>query len=191
MTTDSGIPPMRVWTREEMMARIAFFSDLTGSKGGLPDSPLPECERELINVIGFRPPTDEGGARTSPVGGDSSRAAAIPIDEGFNLGFARAKPGCGPLMHNHDTNETFMPVTGRWRCSWNEGEAEEHVEVGPCDVVSFPPGVARRFMNVSYDEPEKEHVLLFIIAGNQPKAEFTPLAMQRVAEWQSSQDRPS
>jgi uncharacterized RmlC-like cupin family protein len=179
----NGIPPIRVWTREEMMGRIAFFSQLSGSRGGLPDSPLPECERELINVIGFRPPSDEGGATTSPVGGDSSRAAAIPIDEGFNMGFARARPGRGPLMHNHDTNETFMPINGRWRCSWNEGAAEEHVEVGPCDVVSFPPGVARRFMNVTWDEPDQEHLLLFVIAGNQPKAEFTPLAMQRVAEF--------
>jgi len=38
-------------------------------------------------------------------------------------------------------------------------------------------GVARRFMNVTYDEPGREHLLMFIIGGDQPQAEFTPAAM--------------
>jgi len=42
------MPELRPWTRQEMMKRVAFFKDLKGSKGGLPDSDLPECERELI-----------------------------------------------------------------------------------------------------------------------------------------------
>lgn len=99
------MPELRPWTRQEMMKRVAFFKDLKGSKGGLPDSDLPECERELINVIGFQPPKEESAA-VSPVGAESSRNSAIPISEGFNLGFARAKPGCGPLMHNHNTRRS-------------------------------------------------------------------------------------
>ncbi|CAH0357042.1 hypothetical protein [Sphingobium sp. CECT 9361] len=166
------IPQLRSISREDMMKRVALFKDLKGSKTGLPDSGLPECERELINVIGFQPPEGEG-AVVSPVGADAARHSAIPIAEGFNLGFARCKPGRGPLMHNHDTNETFMPITGRWRCEWNEGAERDFIDVGPCDVVSFPPGVARRFMNVTEAEPEAEHVLMFVIAGNGPKAEFT------------------
>ena len=47
------LPPARVWTKEEMMKRVARFADLKGSRGGLDDSELPECHRELINVIGF------------------------------------------------------------------------------------------------------------------------------------------
>ena len=65
---------------------------------------------------------------------------AIPIAEGFNLGYCKAKPGKGPLMHNHDTNETFIAMTGRWRCEWNEGEAMEYVDLDPYDVISFPVG---------------------------------------------------
>lgn len=164
---------LRTISREEMMKRVALFKDLKGSKMGLPDSELPECERELINVIGFRPPENEGTV-VSPVGSDAARQSAIPIAEGFNLGFARCKPGRGPLMHNHDTNETFMPITGRWRCAWNEGEDYDYIDVDPCDVVSFPPGIARRFMNITEGEPDTEHVLLFVIAGNAPQAEFTP-----------------
>src|ERR671928_999608 len=171
---------IRTLSREDMLKRVARFRKLKGSDGGLPDSPLPECRRKLYAVIGFQPPVDRAsGAATSPVGDDASSMPAIAIAEGFNLGYCKAKPGKGPLMHNHDTNETFIAMTGRWRCEWNEGEAMEWVDLDPYDVISFPVGVARRFMNVTYDEPGKEHLLMFIIGGNQPQAEFTPAAMAR------------
>jgi len=166
---------IRTWTRAEMMKRVARFKKLKGSDGGLPDSPLPECRRKLYAVIGFQPPADGN----SPVGANASAMPAISIAEGFNLGYCKAKPGKGPLMHNHDTNETFIALTGRWRAEWNEGDQMEHVDLGPYDVISFPVGVARRFMNVTYDEPGKEHLLMFIIGGDQPQAEFTPAAIER------------
>src|SRR5678815_4003247 len=170
---------IRSWPREEMLKRVARFRSLKGSDGGLPDSKLPECRRKLYAVIGFQPPMSDSEAVTSPVGANASAMPAISISEGFNLGYCKAKPGKGPLMHNHDTNETFIAMTGKWRCEWNEGEAMEWVDLDPYDVISFPVGVARRFMNVTYDEPGKEHLLMFIIGGNQPQAEFTPAAMQR------------
>ena len=170
---------IRTWSREEMLKRVARFRKLRGSDGGLPDSPLPECRRKLYAVIGFQKPSSSNEATTSPVGEDASSMPAISIAEGFNLGYCKAKPGKGPLMHNHDTNETFIAMTGRWRCEWNEGDAKQHVDLDPYDVISFPVGVARRFMNVTYDEPDREHLLMFIIGGDQPQAEFTPAAMQR------------
>jgi mannose-6-phosphate isomerase-like protein (cupin superfamily) len=170
---------IRNWTKAEMMKRVARFKKLKGSDGGLPDSPLPECKRKLYAVIGFQPPMSDNAATTSPVGADASAMPAISIAEGFNLGYCKARPGKGPLMHNHDTNETFIAMTGRWRCEWNEGDAMQSVDLDPYDVISFPVGVARRFMNVTYDEPGKEHLLMFIIGGNQPQAEFTAAAMQR------------
>jgi mannose-6-phosphate isomerase-like protein (cupin superfamily) len=157
------------------MKRVARFRSLKGSDGGLPDSPLPECRRKLYAVIGFQPP--ETG--DSPVGANAATMPAIAIAEGFNLGYCKARPGKGPLMHNHDTNETFIAMTGRWRAEWNEGAAMEYVDLDPYDVISFPVGVARRFMNVTYDEPEREHLLMFIIGGDQPLAEFTPAALAR------------
>jgi len=170
---------IRTWRREEMLKGVARFGTLKGSGGGLPDSRLPECRRKLYAVIGFQPPMSDSAAVTSPVGGDASAMPAIAIAEGFNLGYCKAKPGKGPLMHNHDTNETFIALTGKWRCEWNEGDAMEHVDLDPYDVISFPTGVARRFMNVTYGEPDREHLLMFIIGGNQPQAEFTPDAMRR------------
>ena len=181
---------IRNLSKRAMAKRIARFSKLKGSDGGLPDSPLPECRRKLYAVIGFSPPKKASKATTSPVGDDASSMPAIAIAEGFNLGYCRAKPGKGPLMHNHDTNETFIPMTGRWRCEWNEGRRKLHADLGPYDVISFPPGVARRFMNVTYREPDKEHLLMFVIGGNQPRAEFTPAAMRRCEAWAAENRRP-
>ena len=181
---------IRNWSREEMLKRVARFRKLKGSDGGLPDSLLPECRRTLYAVIGFQPPLSDDPATTSPVGANASAMPAISIAEGFNLGYCRAKPGKGPLMHNHDTNETFIALTGRWRCEWNEGEAMEHVDLDPYDVISFPVGVARRFMNVTFDEPGKEHLLMFIIGGDQPQAEFTPDAMRRCEEFSRDRSAP-
>jgi hypothetical protein len=164
--------------RSDMMKRVAFFKDLKGFDGGLPDSKMKGCIRKLYNVIGFQPPNGEGGALTSPVGEEAARMAAIKISEGFNLGYCRAKPGNGPMMHNHDTNETFIPMTGKWRCSWENEKGEvEFVDVDPFDVVSFPPGVARRFENITKGDPNEESVLMFVIGGDGPRAEFTDQAM--------------
>ncbi|MGE3572198.1 MAG: cupin domain-containing protein [Burkholderiales bacterium] len=181
---------IRPLSKQAMAKRIARFAKLKGSDGGLPDSPLPECRRKLYAVIGFSPPKKASKATTSPVGDDASSMPAIAVAEGFNLGYCRAKPGKGPLMHNHDTNETFIPMTGRWRCEWNEGRRKLHADLGPYDVISFPPGVARRFMNVTYREPDKEHLLMFVIGGNQPRAEFTPAAMRRCEAWAAENRRP-
>jgi len=176
------LPKMGI-SRAEMMKRVARFKDLKGSDGGLPDSKSPHCERILYNVIGFQPPHDEGGAVTSPVGDDASRLAAIPISEGFNLGYCRAKPGKGPMMHNHDTNETFIPMTGIWRCSWeNERGQVESVDLNPFDVISFPPGAIRRFENVKAAANGEDAILMFVIGGDGPKAEFTDKAMKELED---------
>jgi len=135
---------IRPLSKKAMAKRIARFAKLKGSDGGLPDSPLPECRRKLYAVIGFSPPKKASKATTSPVGDDASSMPAIAVAEGFNLGYCRAKPGKGPLMHNHDTNETFIPMTGRWRCEWNEGRRKLHADLGPYDVISFPPALHER-----------------------------------------------
>ena len=169
------------FTKEEMNSRVARFDQLQGFDGGLPDSKHPDSIRTLYNVIGFQPPENHDPATTSPVGTQAAEAAAIKISEGFNLGYCKAKPGKGPMMHNHDTNETFIPMTGKWRCSWEIDNTVEYYEVDPLDVVSFPAGVQRRFENITFDEPDKEHILMVIIGGNAPQAEFSPEAMEELS----------
>ncbi|MBI1777736.1 MAG: cupin domain-containing protein [Proteobacteria bacterium] len=170
------------WSREAMLKRVARFDRLKGSDGGLPDSRYPESIRTLYNVIGFQPPEGEGEVH-SPVGAEAARMAAIPIREGFNLGFCRCKSGKGPLMHNHDTNETFIALTGVWRASWESAPGKvEWIDLKPYDVVSFPPGVPRRFENVTPGDPELDQLLLFVIGGDSPMAEFTPAALELLAK---------
>ena len=168
-------------SRKEMLKRVARFRKLKGSDGGLPDSKMPGCERILYNVIGFQPPKTERGGKQSPVGTKASRMAAIKISEGFNLGYCRAAPGKGPMLHNHDTNETFIAMTGTWRASWlNKKGKLEHVDLKPLDVISFPPGAIRRFMNLTKGPRNKDSILMFIIGGNAPSSEFTHESMQRL-----------
>lgn len=161
-------------TREEMLQRVARYKDLRGYDGGLADSNMPSAIRFLFNVIGFQPPQTERGGAGSPVGAQAARMSSIKISEGFNLGYCEALPGKGPMMHNHDTNETFINMTGIWRASWELENGEiEYVDLDPLDVISFPPGAIRRFENVTDGPKDQYAILMFIISGNAPTAEFT------------------
>jgi mannose-6-phosphate isomerase-like protein (cupin superfamily) len=173
--------PRRGYSKKEMLKRVARFKKLKGSDGGLPDSKMPGCERFLYNVIGFQPPRVERGGKQSPVGLKAARMAAIKISEGFNLGYCKAVPGKGPMLHNHDTNETFICMTGTWRASWeNERGKLEHVDLKPLDLISFPPGASRRFMNVTKGPKNKTSILMFVIGGDAPSAEFTSESMRAI-----------
>jgi quercetin dioxygenase-like cupin family protein len=168
-------------SREDMDKRIARFSDLKGFGGGLPDSYMPSALRILYNVIGFQPPAGEASGVVSPVGAQAARMSAIKISEGFNLGYCEALPGKGPMMHNHDTNETFICMTGTWRASWeNEDGGVEHADLAPLDVISFPPGAIRRFENVTDGPADQYSVLMFVISGDAPGAEFSAEAMSEI-----------
>ena len=175
--------PRKPVSRRDMLKRVARFSKVKGSDGGLPDSYHPSAERILYNVIGFQPPSVEAGGMVSPVGDKAARMSAIKISEGFNLGFCRALPGKGPMMHNHDTNETFIGITGTWRASWEDPRGKvQHVDLEPLDVISFPAGVIRRFENVSRGAKTKYSTLMFVISGDGPSAEFSREAMAELAE---------
>jgi mannose-6-phosphate isomerase-like protein (cupin superfamily) len=174
------LPRTRV-SRKEMLKRVARFKKLKGSDGGLPDSNMPGCERTLYNVIGFQPPQVERGGKQSPVGLDAARMAAVKISEGFNLAYCRAKPGKGPMLHNHDTNETFIAMTGTWRASWLDPKGKlEHVDLKPLDLISFPPGVIRRFQNVTKGPKNKDSILMVVIASDAPTSEFTVESMREI-----------
>ncbi len=173
--------PRRYLSRAEMEQRIARFKDLKGFDGGLVDSHMPSAERILYNVIGFQPPATESEGIVSPVGAKAARMSSVKISEGFNLGYCEALPGKGPMMHNHDTNETFICMTGRWRASWeNEDGSVDHADLDPLDVISFPPGMIRRFENITDGPADAYSVLMFVISGDAPGAEFTREALTEI-----------
>ena len=168
--------PVRWMSRQEMLSNyVARFKDLKGSSHGLPNSEIEGHRKYIMNVFGFEPP--EGADAVNPVGDETP--SAIKPKAGFSVGYLRARPHNGPVLHNHDTNETFIPLSGKWRFSWEASPAHiEVVELDPYDTVSFPPGVPRMFENLVPAVDEEEGLLLAIVGGEAPVSEATPGVVQ-------------
>ena len=47
-------------------------------------------------------------------------------------------------------------------------------------MISFPPGAIRRFENVTPGPSGEDAILMFVIGGDGPKAEFTDAAMKEL-----------
>jgi hypothetical protein len=54
------------------------------------------------------------------------------------------------------------------------------VDLKPLDVISFPPGASRRFMNVTKGPKNRPSILMFVIGGDAPTAEFIRESMQKL-----------
>ncbi|MFI9456578.1 MULTISPECIES: cupin domain-containing protein [unclassified Amycolatopsis] len=168
------------FSENDLRARVARFTDLAGTDGGAPDTVLAGCARVMFNVIGFRPPERNGADDDqviSPIGAKSSGNAPIDIAEGFNLAYIKATPGNGTILHNHDTNETFIPLSGTWRFRCND-EDDLYVDLGPFDVISLPAGLQRRFTNLAAAPGTEESLMIVIVAGDRPKSVIYPEVLQ-------------
>ena len=66
--------------------------------------------------------------------------------------------------------------------SLNEDGSVEHIDLDPLDVISFPPGAIRRFENVTDGPTDEESILMFVIAGDAPAAEFSREAMSELKQ---------
>lgn len=160
-------------TREQLLARVAPFSSLSREEGGFPDSDIPGCQRAILNVLGYEEPEKVAGEEmSSPLGDKGSASSAIPVSEGINIGFVECTPGEGVVAHNHDTNETFTVINGRWRFVCNDDD-DMYVDLEPLDTISFPTGVERRFTNLSSDRGDDSPSLVLVaVAGDRPGAFF-------------------
>ena len=168
------IPVMKP-TREAMMKCVARYKDLYRADRSLPDCDVPGYERTLVNVIGFAAPEAASDVKAySPVG-DKAKPAISHLKAGFGVAFVEAEPGKGVMMHNHDTNETFMPMEGVWRVTWEGDKGNDFVDLDRLDTISVPPQMQRQFHCLSAP-PGKKGVLLVVIGGDQPAAEFSPEA---------------
>ena len=163
--------PIRWVPREELLSKyVARYDQLTSSTTGLPDSEIDGHYKAILNVFGFDPP--EGADSVNPVG---DAVGPIAPKAGFSVGFTKCKPGNGPVLHNHNTCETFMPLTGRWRFTWESSPAhDEFIDLDPYDTVAFPPGVPRRFENLIPAPSDEEGLMLAIVGQDAPISEAMP-----------------
>lgn len=148
-------------TPEQMNKRVARYKLLTYPPDRYPDSQLPGHVRKNFLIVG----------RGLVVDGGNDPLSAIPIEEGFQMSYVEAEPGNGPMLHNHDTNETFVAIRGRWRVIWGRDE-EHHLDLDPLDVCAVPPFVPRRFINIERAANGEVGLLLTVQPGNAPNVEF-------------------
>ena len=137
----------KVYTNEEMLARVVQFEELKDK--GIPlmfiDSILPGHQRMNYAVIGD----------TASENPDYEQDVALRSPHKFQIGMVLAPPGNGPAYHTHDYIEAFMPLTGRWRFYWGNdpvGPPMGDTEIGQWDLISLPPGLWRKFENISSED---------------------------------------
>ncbi|MGE0255187.1 MAG: cupin domain-containing protein [Alphaproteobacteria bacterium] len=168
--------PVHKPTRAEIMKCVARFADIVPADGGLPDQEVEGYRRTFRNALGFSQPR-EGGGTYSPIG-DEAKPKISHLSAGFNLGYVQADPGQGVMMHTHDTNETFVVVDGKWKFEWEGDKGNDYVVLNEWDIISFVPGPQRRFECVEAPKGMTRGMILGVIGGNTPAAEFSPEAVK-------------
>jgi len=83
--------------------------------------------------------------------------------EDFHLNLVRCAPGKAAPLHNHLTQEVFIPLSGTWEVFWGP-RGERRLTLGPWDTISIPPGVSRGFRNVG----AADAYLIGIAGGRDP-----------------------
>ena len=163
--------PVHKPEKSEILKCVARFDEISPADTGLPDQEMDGYRRTFYNALGFSQPSGEGSY--SPLGEDA-RPLISHITPGFNLGYVEAAPGQGVMMHTHDTNETFVVISGTWMFEWEGAEGNDNVVLKERDVVSFEPGSQRRFECMSASEGLTKGMILGVIGGDTPAAEFSP-----------------
>lgn len=133
--------------------RVVRYADLVPCTNAFIDTRTPGSDRkENFTIIG--------------PGVAESRDQHVHISEphGFNIGGARQPPHCVNSQHSHDTAETFVVHTGRWRFTFGEDGTDAAVEAGPGDLVSFPTRTFRGFENIG----EEVGFLWSVLGGDDP-----------------------
>ena len=162
--------------RDEILARMVRFDDIPRATGGTIDADYPGCQRAFYNAIGFVDPESD---LLNPLG---TARPALNLSDGYGFAFASMKPGNGPMMHTHDTVETFIIFEGQWLVEWEGADGTEGVVLNPKDVISFPPGVQRRFECVQAPPGKEEGLISTVIMGNAPGVQLADSSLKKLAE---------
>jgi mannose-6-phosphate isomerase-like protein (cupin superfamily) len=134
-------------------SRIVRYDDLVPCLNAFIDTRTPGSEaKENFTIIG-------PGVSENP-----DQHVHIVEPHGFNIGGARQPPGCVNSQHSHDTAETFVVHSGRWRITFGEHGEDASIEAGPGDVASIPVHTFRGFTNIGDDTG----FLWVVLGGDKP-----------------------
>ena len=143
------------FTSQEMNARVARFKSLKpqssayDSEGGIPQEVYETMTARTLYLL--MSPENQGGPM--------AQAPAVVTQDKMSVIIAECPPGDGPLLHAHQfTRETFFCLDGRFKIQWGD-EGESELFLDPYDMIAVPPGVVRRFENVS---DQTAHLLVWI-----------------------------
>jgi quercetin dioxygenase-like cupin family protein len=136
-----------------LAGRIVRYGELVPCLNAFIDTRTPGSqEKENFTIIG-------PGVSENP-----DQHVHIGEPHGFNIGGARQPPNCVNSQHSHDTAETFVVHSGRWRFDFGEHGEDAQVEAGPGDIVSFPTHAFRGFVNIG----DNEGFLWSVLGGDDP-----------------------
>ena len=157
----------------DMENRVARYKEMQGASLAYLDQRIPGHEREIINLVGFASMTENVIENKD----DPTTAPLIPFAaHGFNVQIARAEHGGGAALHNHQTEEVFMPMIGNWSIFWLEGEQEREVILEPFDVIHLPTLIFRGFRYVG----EGTGALLAVVGGpDEGKIDWHPEVIEK------------
>ena len=132
-------------SKQEMLKRVVRFKQDINKENAIPlmfiDSLLPGHNRLNYAVVGD---TASENPDFKPI---------LTQPHKFQIGLFKAMPnGNGPAYHTHDYIECFFPLEGKWRFWFGndpDKEAVDYVDLEKWDLISFPPGLWRRFENIS------------------------------------------
>jgi mannose-6-phosphate isomerase-like protein (cupin superfamily) len=137
-------------TRDEMLKCVFRFNELPNSNLAFIDAVIPGHNRTLYGAIG-------GGTA------EENLRSQVEMAENYHIDFIRAAPRNGAALHSHDSEETFICLTGKWKVTWGDN-GEESITLGYLDGIAVPAGVMRSFENVS----ESEALMMAILGGKEP-----------------------
>lgn len=168
-------------TPEEMNARTVRFNQIGSYQQQNASRGIPQPILEKIaarRVYPMMVPANYSG-----------RSASAPLKglPGLAITIAECPAGDGPGLHCHETTvENFLCLNGRFEIAWGD-EGENSIVLEPLDMVSVPPGVSRKFTNVSNETARLLVMIQIPTEKQEDRISYAP-ALGREIEQQFGKD---
>lgn len=165
--SEADIANLRVYTDDELRARMMTQDDLEWSARALLDSVLPGHASAMAPVLGWGMTEDR------------DQAASIVNPHTFSIEWLRVPAGNSVSTHRHGDTQVLMTMQGEWEITVNIDAAAETRTVENESFVSIPPNVWRSMRNVG----DTDALLLVVNGGDwRTRIEWDPaVALQAAA----------